>query len=178
MSHIYFIEGPVGAGKSTYAKAMAKRGQFTHIALDEWFVRLFSPDRPHINFVTWYIERKDRLIDLILSYAHSILESGQSVALELGLIQRALRVELFRKMEQEGISFSVHVLDVAKDIRYERVQRRNREQGKTFSMVVPDHIFEAASNMWEAPDEFELEDFNFIFPTSAEVQKLIEKYGE
>jgi len=42
-------------------------------------------------------------------------------------------------------------------------------------MVVPDHIFEVASNMWEAPDESELEMFNFIFPTSEEIQQLIKK---
>jgi len=175
MKHIYFIEGPVGAGKSTYAKALAEAGHFTHIALDEWFVRLFSPDRPPNNFVAWYVERKDRLVNLIMAYAYNILESGQSVALELGLIQQASRVALLRKIEQDGISFSVHVLDVAKEIRYERVRRRNIEQGKTFSMVVPDHIFEVASNMWEAPDESELEMFNFIFPTSEEIQQLIKK---
>ncbi|WP_197061693.1 deoxynucleoside kinase [Cedecea neteri] len=35
MNQIHFIEGPVGAGKSTYAKALAKTDGFTHIALDE-----------------------------------------------------------------------------------------------------------------------------------------------
>ena len=31
-------------------------------------------------------------------------------------------------------------------------------------MVVPDHIFEIASNMWEAPDDIEIQEFDFVFP--------------
>lgn len=166
MKHIHFIEGPVGAGKSTYAKLLAAKGGFTHIALDEWFVQLFSPDRPQDNFVSWYIERKDRLIELILNYARDVLDSNNNIALELGLIQREPRLKLLRQIQQEGISFSVHVLDAPQNIRHERVKRRNIEQGTTFSMVVPDHIFEIASKMWESPDELELEEFDFVFPTS------------
>lgn len=165
MNLIHLIEGPVGAGKSTYAKALAKSGGFTHIALDEWFARLYSPDRPPGNFVPWYLERKDRLIELILSYARTVLATN-SIALELGLIQQAPRLALLRRLQEEGIHFCVHVLDAPINVRRERVQRRNTEQGETFSMVVPDNIFEIASSMWEEPDEFEQEEFEFIFPAS------------
>lgn len=166
MNQIHFIEGPVGAGKSTYAKALAKTDGFTHIALDEWFVRLYSPDRPTGNFVPWYVERKDRLIELILSYARTVLATN-SIALELGLIQQGPRLALLRQLQEEGIPFCVHVLDAPKSVRRERVQRRNTEQGETFSMVVPDEIFEVASRLWEAPDEFEQEEFEFVFPATA-----------
>lgn len=164
MAHLYFIEGPVGAGKSTYAQSLASEGAFPHIALDEWFVRLFSPDRPQENVVSWYVERKDRLLELILHHARAILAAGKDVALELGLIQRTQRQALLRQIQQEGISFSVHILDAPLDIRRERVKKRNVEQGATFSMIVPDHIFEIASSMWEAPDEIELEEYEFVFP--------------
>ena len=166
MPQIHFIEGPVGAGKSTYAKAIAAKGAFPHIALDEWFARLFSPDRPQENFVHWYMERKDRLLALILDHARAILATDKDVALELGLIQRGPRLALLRQIQEEGISFTVHVLDAPLDIRRERVKRRNVEQGSTFSMIVPDHIFEMASAMWEPPDELELEEYEFAFPTS------------
>jgi predicted kinase len=164
MPHIHFIEGPVGAGKSTYAKAIAEKGAFSHIALDEWFARLFSPDRPQENFVAWYTERKDRLLTLILNHARAILATNRDIALELGLIQRAPRQALLRQLQQDGISFTVHVLDAPLEIRRERVHRRNAEQGATFSMVVPDHIFEIASAMWEPPDDLELEEYEHVFP--------------
>ncbi|WP_296767117.1 ATP-binding protein [Thiobacillus sp.] len=167
MPQIHFIEGPVGAGKSTYAKAIAEKGSFSHIALDEWFARLFSPDRPQENFVTWYIERKDRVLALILNHAHDILATNKDVALELGLIQRAPRQALFRQLLQDGIKFTVHILDAPLGVRRERVRLRNTEQGETFSMIVPDHIFEIASAMWEPPDDLELEEYEHIFPTQA-----------
>ncbi len=164
MPRIHFIEGPVGAGKSTYAKWMAERGGFSHIALDEWFVRLYSPDRPQENFVPWYMERKGRLIDLILDHARSILATNKDVALELGLIQRDPRQALLRQVARSGVGFTVHFLDASIGIRRDRVRRRNVEQGTTFSMVVPDHIFEIASAMWQPPDEFELQEYEHVFP--------------
>ena len=103
---------------------------------------------------------------MIINYARTILDSNNSVALELGLIQRGPRVELLRQLQQEGISFSIHLLDAPKNIRHERVKRRNLEQGASFSMLVPDHVFDIASNMWEAPDEIELEEFDFVFPSN------------
>ena len=70
-------------------------------------------------------------------------------------------------LRSNGICFTVHVLDAPLDIRRERVRRRNAEKGATFSMVVPDHIFEMASAMWEPPDDLELEEYEFFSPTPA-----------
>ena len=49
MPTVHLIEGPVGAGKSTYASALARRTNGVHIALDEWFAALFSPDRSQVG---------------------------------------------------------------------------------------------------------------------------------
>lgn len=163
MSTIHLIEGPVGSGKSTFAAALASRTNGVHIALDEWFANLFSPDRPSGDFVPWYIERKERLVDLIWRHSQRLLASEKDVILELGLIQRAPRVEFCRKVQDLGYVPLIHVLDAALDVRRERVRRRNTEKGATFSMVVPDHVFEMASNLWEAPDEIECEEFEVQF---------------
>ncbi|MFY0665511.1 MAG: AAA family ATPase [Natronospirillum sp.] len=65
MPDTYLIEGPVGSGKSTYAMALASRTQGIHIALDEWFASLFSPDRPSGDVIPWYMERKARLFGVL-----------------------------------------------------------------------------------------------------------------
>jgi hypothetical protein len=57
----------------------------------------------------------------------------------------------------------MHVLDAPLELHRERVRRRNEEQGPTFSMLVPDHIFEIASTLWEPPDEFECEEYDIDF---------------
>jgi predicted kinase len=149
------IEGPVGAGKSTFAASLAPRIDGVHIALDAWFARLFSPDRPEGNFVPWYPERKDRLLELIWDHSRRILAAGTDVVLELGLIRRHERMEFCQRIRDDGFSLTVYILEAPHEVRRERVRLRNTDKGPTFAMVVPDHVFEIASNMWEPPDDVE-----------------------
>ena len=160
---VHLIEGPVGAGKSTYAISLAATAQATHIALDEWFAALFSPDRPAQDILPWYIERKARLIELIWNHSKRMLNSGGNVILELGLIQQDSRIEFCRRVQSEGYDLIVHVLDAPIEVRRERVQARNRHKGTTFSMVVPDHVFEMASHLWQPPDDIECTEFTVNF---------------
>jgi len=163
MSQVHLIEGPVGAGKSTFSKAMAASHNGVHIPLDEWFAALFSPDRPDGNFVPWYVQRKERLLTLIWSHSRKVLASGRSVVLELGLIQQQQRIQFCRKITSDGFSPHIHIIDAPLEVRRERVRRRNEERGPTFSMVVPDDVFEMASKLWQPPDELECEEFKVIF---------------
>lgn len=156
MAPIYLIEGPVGAGKSTHARRLALQVRGVHLALDEWFARLFSPDRPAGDFVSWYLEHKSRLLDLMWAHALMIARTGVSPILELGLIQRQARVEFLNQANDAGATLKVHLLDAPLDVRWERVAHRNETQGETFSMVVPRHVFDLASSMWECPDEDEI----------------------
>jgi len=155
MPKVHVIEGPVGAGKSTFAASLAPRTNGVHIALDEWFARLFSPDRPGGAIVPWYLERKERLLELIWDHSRRILVAGTDVILEIGLIQRQQRVQFCDRIRSDGFDLVLYILDEPRDMRRQRVQLRNTEKGSTFSMVVPDHVFEVASDMWEAPDDIE-----------------------
>jgi len=159
MSPIYLIEGPVGAGKSTYAQSLANQLQGTHIALDEWFAKLFSPDRPEEDVMTWYLQRKDRLLEVLWDHAVRMSRANQLAILELGLIQQQARYGLYAKAREMGVTLKLYVLDAPLEVRRRRVRQRNEERGATFSMVVPDHIFEVASSMWEAFDEDEIAEF-------------------
>lgn len=163
MSTVHLIEGPVGAGKSTYSLALARQVNGVHIPLDDWFVNLFSPDRPDNNFISWYVERKERLLDLIWSHSLRILSSSTDVILELGLIQREARLHFCNRVQNEGLGLVVHVLDAPNEVRRQRVQRRNVERGSTFFMVVPDHVFDIASKMWEPPDDAECAEYQVKF---------------
>lgn len=156
MPKIHLIEGPVGAGKSTYSTALAQRVSGVHIALDEWFVHLFSPDRPDVDVVSWYIKRKARLQDLIWLHTQSLLASGATPILELGLVQQENREAFYRKIRNANIELQVTVVEASREVRRERVAQRNVEQGPTFSMIVPEPIFDMASNLWESPGAEEI----------------------
>jgi predicted kinase len=156
MPSLFLIEGPVGAGKSTYARELVLRTGGVHVPLDEWFVRLFSPDRPATDVIAWYVARKQRLYDHIWQHALALLAAGTAPILELGLVQRQMRTDFYRRAHDAGVDVQVHLLDAPRALRRARVAQRNAEQGPTFSMVVPESVFEMASDMWEEPDDAEL----------------------
>ncbi|MEK9946443.1 MAG: ATP-binding protein [Alphaproteobacteria bacterium] len=155
MAHVHLIEGPVGAGKSTFAAQLSKAHAAPHLALDDWMATLFGPGRPDGDIMPWYVERKDRCIEQIWKIAQGLIDTGTDVILELGLIQRAARADFYARLDGAYIAHTVYVLDAPKEIRHARVRHRNETQGATFSMVVPDAIFELASTIGEPPDEAE-----------------------
>lgn len=86
VSFIHLIEGPIGAGKSTFAAKLARQIGAPHINLDDWMSTLFSPDRPTYDVVDWYLERKNRCIAQIWKLTCEVAKSGSDIILELGLI--------------------------------------------------------------------------------------------
>jgi len=149
---LHLIEGPVGAGKSTYAGKLALSEGAVHLNLDEWMVNLFSADRPAEGFITWYGERKDRCIEQIWRVTERLLEADISTVLELGLVQRAARDHFYGRVDAAGYALKIHVLDAGVETRHRRVRARNETGSGTFRMVVSDEIFELANRAWEAPD--------------------------
>lgn len=155
MATIHLVIGPVGAGKSTTAQHLAAKHSAVVINLDDWMATLFSADRPSDNVIAWYVERTDRCLAQIWKMTAGIVEAGTDVVLEIGLIQRSARAWLYERVDTGGFSLTVSVVDAPRDVRRQRVIRRNEERGATFSMVVPLPIFERASDLWEPPDDDE-----------------------
>lgn len=164
MAGIHLIEGPVGAGKSTWAAQLTQRHTAPRLILDDWMATLFKPDRPATGVMEWYAERKDRCIEQIWKVACSLIDAGTDVVLELGLVQQSIRQQFFDRADAAGYNLTVYVLDASRETRRARVRQRNREQGPTFAMEVPDAFFEVASDMWQPFEDFECEgrDVRFI----------------
>jgi hypothetical protein len=58
-----------------------------------------------------------------------------------------------------GCELTIHLLDAPRDVRRERMRQRNRDQGPTYAMEVPDVFFELASDHWEPINLIESERF-------------------
>jgi predicted kinase len=150
-ARIHLVLGPVGAGKSTYAIALASDERALRLTLDDWMARLFRPDRPPSDVVPWYVERARRCVDQIWVVAREALSLGTAVVLEIGLLRRDER-NAFRArvaVDEPGAELVMHALDADRDVRRTRVAERNQTRGATFSMEVPPAIFELASDLWE-----------------------------
>ncbi len=155
MSIIHLIEGPVGAGKSTYAGKLSLQQQAPHLNLDEWMVTLFSPDRPEDGFMEWYGRCKQRCIEQIWDVSCELLNSCDAVILELGLVQLADREDFYRRVDGTDCELRVHLVDTPLEVRRQRVRDRNAQKSGTFKMEVSDEVFEMANSFWQEPTEEE-----------------------
>lgn len=169
---IHLVIGPVGAGKSTFVRQLVQQHRAVPLNLDDWMATLFSPDRPSspdtADVMAWYVPRTLRCLAQIWKTAEAVLNAGCDVVLEVGLIQQAQRDAFYERMGPWADAVVVYVLDAPRELRRERVLRRNTQLGATFSMVVPPHIFELASDLWQPPGEAECAQRNVVWVPVAE----------
>jgi len=168
MAKIHLLEGPVGAGKSTYGIKLSKQINAAHLNLDDWMATLFMQDRPSIDTLSWYLARKERCLEQIWKTAKNILNTGSDVILDLGLIQKANRTQFYQKVDASEYGLTVYVLDIDREIRLKRVQARNLARSHTFSMEVSDEIFHIASDLWEPLDDIEYTQRNIMDISTSE----------
>lgn len=152
---LHLLIGPVGAGKSRYAQRRAAREASVFLDLDTWMVRLFGADpRPREDVMAWYLERRERCRALLWDVARDVLQVGRDVFLELGLLTAAEREAHYLKARAEELSLIVYLVDAPREVRRERVARRNLSTAP-FTQVVPSEFFERASDAWEPLTEAE-----------------------
>lgn len=169
MALIRLIEGPVGAGKSTFALKLSKMYQAPPLILDEWMATLFAQDRPETGVMEWYRSRKERCLEQIWKVALNILHTDLDVVLELGLIQQSDRERFFDQVDEFGQSMKIYILEASRELRRERVQNRNEKRGETFSMVVAEQVFEMASDLWEPIHETDCRHYDVEFISTQEL---------
>src|SRR5471032_1363858 len=89
MPTAHLICGPTGAGKTTYAIALAARTHAVRFSVEQWAVALFAPDKPEALSLEWTLERFGRCEKQIWAIAEPTLMAGTSVVLDLGGLPRA-----------------------------------------------------------------------------------------
>ncbi|MEO1280871.1 MAG: GNAT family N-acetyltransferase [Pseudomonadota bacterium] len=156
MRYVHFIEGPVGAGKTTYARLLGQKLQAPPLVLDTWMATLFRPDRPDGDFWRWYSERKARCIDQMWQVAQDALEFNDHVVLELGLLTSAARDQMARRAKDAGAFNYWHILELSEDVRWQRIEDRNKSKTPSHVMDVSRELFEMVSALWEPVDNNQL----------------------
>ena len=129
---LHVIFGPCGAGKTTYAHALARREGAVAFVLDEWGARLFGPNVQSPLDFQWMVERLGRCHALIWSTAADVLSAGASVVLDIGAMRRADRARITQVAQEKGLSLKWHFVDAPQEVRRARVAGRNTTKGETF----------------------------------------------
>jgi len=157
MSKIHLICGPVGAGKTTVAKALCREVQAIRFSIDEWMTTLFTPDLSGDIEYDWAMERIARMESLIWSQVVQLMSLDVDAVLDLGLLQRAHREKFYQLAKRGGFAFCLHHVDADRDVRWARVLGRNAEKGETYAMDVTIGMFDFCEGLFERPSGDELE---------------------
>jgi len=120
---IILVAGGTGAGKTTYASALSDKIGALRFSIDEWMTGLF-----------W-----------------QALAQGLPIILDLGFTKKAHRKVFADWSAELGYPCELHWIKLAPQIRWERVETRNREKGETFAMTVTREMFDFMEGEWEDP---------------------------
>jgi predicted kinase len=125
-------------------------------SIDEWMNTLYWMDCPAKNDLPWALDRVGRCEKQIAAVAEQLARVGTDAVLDLGFTQREQRDEWLQRARNAGLDIELHVLDVSKDVRWQRVCERNKGASATYSFDVTREMFDFMEGRWELPDGEEL----------------------
>jgi predicted kinase len=156
---LHMICGAVGAGKTTYARALSRQLGGLHFSIDQWMVALFGKDSPQPMRWDWVIERVHRCETQMAQMAAQCARLGVPAILDQAFVRVEDRLRLAAFAEKEGFSVQLHFVDVPANERWRRVEARNTERGQTFPLEVPRGVFDFVEKIWQPPTTEEMAAF-------------------
>jgi predicted kinase len=157
MPTAHLICGSTGAGKTTYAIALAGRIKGVRFSIEHWMSTLFLPDRSGSATVEWAVERMRRCEAQIWSVAEQVIASGRDVVLDVGLSRLQDRDRWRALVAGTRAESKLHYLDVGKSLRRTRVLTRNQQLAAgTHAFAVSESMFDHMEGWFEPPSDDEL----------------------
>lgn len=157
MKLVHMVFGPLGAGKSTFARQLNAEVIGVRFSIDEWMNELYGPDLPKPMNLAWIMARVHRCEAHIWTTALQVLGAGRDVVLDQGFMTEADRTRIRLLAGQAGYQVSSYFIDAAPQLRRERVMQRNSEKGETYAFEVTGPMFDFMESRFERPSPQELE---------------------
>lgn len=157
MAKLIIVCGPTGAGKTTYSISLAKELEAIRFSIDPWMQTLFSKDMTDLDY-SWMIERVSRCYEQIWEVSTQILAINANVILDLGFTTKEQRDIFSNRARKIDINPEIHYLDAPKDIRKQRVNKRNAQKDPAvYALEVTDMMFNFMEPKFEVPTQEELQ---------------------
>ena len=148
---ITLLSGPIGAGKSHVARAIAARDAAVVLATDAFFRDLFLADMPMPPDMQWVLERIARCEGVIKSLAAQLVVAGGSVVLDVGLATRADRVRFSEWSASVPGMHRFVLVDAPLEVRRARVEERSRAAAQIGELPVSPEVFALTDQRYEMP---------------------------
>ncbi|MEO0335520.1 MAG: ATP-binding protein [Pseudomonadota bacterium] len=153
---IYIIGGLPGAGKTTYSKKLAIEKNAVVFSTDAWMTDLFWMDQAPGEDASWAIERVGRCESRMMKTCLQLAEIGASSILDIGFVNLKWRQKTYQILDKANVPFEVHFLKADRDIRWERVKKRNKEKGETYSFEVTEEMLDFMDGVHDPIDASEM----------------------
>lgn len=153
---IHLIVGNTGSGKTTYSNQLKRKINGVVFSIDRWNKTLFIPDKKSTDGLEWFLERIDRAEEMIMNLVEQLEHSNIDSILDLGLSKFEHREKFRNFAKSNRFEIKIHFLDILKETRFERVMKRNNEQGETFEIEVSEKDFEFMESWFEKPNKDEM----------------------
>ncbi|MFT4096816.1 MAG: ATP-binding protein [Rhodoblastus sp.] len=150
MTDIHFIIGSTGAGKTTYARKLARDARALPFSIDDWMRGLFAPDLKDASFAA-INERVERARRQIWDVAASAQALGVASVFDTGLLTRAARTQALEEATRRGLSARIHYVAAPAAARWTRVAARNAARDSGFAFEVTRPMFDFIETIWQAP---------------------------
>ncbi|WP_409433195.1 AAA family ATPase [Litorimonas sp. RW-G-Af-16] len=150
---IHLITGGTGAGKTTYARALADEIGGVRYSIDDWMTALFWMDAPEPPDFDWVMERIARVEAQMWANTLQMIALKTPVIFDLGFTTTDHRAKFIDLAKGVNITPNLHWIDIDAEERWRRVQSRNTSRGETFAMDVPRDMFDFMEDRWEAPTD-------------------------
>src|SRR5262245_15244576 len=121
MSRAHLLSGPVGAGKTTFARSLAEEQRAVVFSIDDWMIRLFGHHMPRDVFHA----RLTACMGVIYETSTRLLELGTDVVLDCGYWRREHRAHAREQLRASGAELRWYYFDVPPSERWSRLERRN-----------------------------------------------------
>jgi predicted kinase len=157
---VHIVTGGTGAGKTTYARALATRVGGVRFSIDDWMTTLFWMDSPQPIKFAWTMARIERCESLIRSEITALSAIGVATVLDLGFTRADHRNAFAAFAAALGATTCLHFVDVSSEERWRRVESRNAARGETYAMQVDRAMFDFMESAWQAPSADELRALN------------------
>jgi len=148
---LYFICGKMAAGKSTYARGLARTKNAVLLVQDEFLGTLYPGE---IHSIQDFVRCSARVRDALSLHIRDLLSRGVSVVLDFPGNTRAQR-QWFRELfEGADVEHELHFIDASDEL-CKRQLRQKSEALPAGSAWTTDGEFDAITAYFQAPAEDE-----------------------
>ncbi|MGR3292300.1 MAG: AAA family ATPase [Paracoccaceae bacterium] len=158
--NMHLICGLPGAGKTTYAEQLRLDLKGVRFSIDEWNNRLFFMERKPTSDFNWFYERVQRCCAQMRETADHVIDAGSPAIFDCGFTNKNERQKFYDWADDHGYTVNLHFVDTDEQLRWNRVQSRNEDQGETYALEVTREMFDFMDSIREAPDTEELDRTN------------------